>query len=52
VEYAPDVAVYQSPPLAASARGKFLAGPGEGLPLQSIDLRFEGVILVEGNLLW
>lgn len=29
-----------------------MAGPGEGLPLQSINLRFEGVILVEGDLLW
>lgn len=28
----------------------FLAGPGEGLPLQSISLHFEGVVRVEGTL--
>lgn len=52
LEYIPDDAVYQSPPLGASARGKYLAGPGEGFPLQAINLRFEGVVRVEGNLLW
>lgn len=52
VEYTPDETVYQAPPPSASSRGKFLAGPGEGLPLQSISLRFEGVVRVEGHLLW
>lgn len=29
----------------------FLAGPGEGLPLQPLSLHFEGVVRVEGTLL-
>lgn len=44
--------MYQAPLPTANARGKFLAGPGEGLPLHSINLRFEGVILVDGFPLW
>jgi hypothetical protein len=47
----PDATVYQSPSLVPSTRRNFLAGAGEGLPLQSLSLRFEGVIGVEGELL-
>ncbi|TCD70639.1 hypothetical protein EIP91_002358 [Steccherinum ochraceum] len=51
VEYDPDETPYRSPPLAPSAQRHFLAGPGEALPFQSISLRFEGVIRVEGHVL-
>lgn len=52
LEYSADETVYQSPSLVSSVRGKYLAGPGEGFPLQAVNLRFEGVIRVEGDLLW
>ncbi|KAF8898475.1 RIC1-domain-containing protein [Infundibulicybe gibba] len=42
VEYRPDEFSYQPPPLPAAQRN-FFAGPGEGLPLQSVGLYFEGV---------
>jgi len=51
VDYKPDETVYQCPPLPVSAQRTFLPGAGEGLPLQSIRLRFDGVIRVEGQLL-
>lgn len=51
VEYKPNEVVYQSPPLSPTAQRNFLPGPGEGLPLQSITLHFDGVIRVEGSLL-
>ncbi|KZP16760.1 RIC1-domain-containing protein [Athelia psychrophila] len=51
LEYSADETVYQSPSLVSSVRGKYLAGPGEGFPLQAVNLRFEGVIRVEGDLL-
>ncbi|KAH8100482.1 RIC1-domain-containing protein [Cristinia sonorae] len=51
VEYNSDETVYASPPLTPSAQRHFLPGPGEALPLQSISLRFDGVIRVEGQLL-
>ncbi|KAJ7630516.1 RIC1-domain-containing protein [Roridomyces roridus] len=35
----------------SSSRNYFLPGPGEGLPLQCVSLRFEGVIRVEGGLI-
>ncbi|KIK71385.1 hypothetical protein GYMLUDRAFT_331920 [Collybiopsis luxurians FD-317 M1] len=43
-------ATYQPPPLSSTAQRNFLAGPGEAFPLNSISLRFEGVIRVEGTL--
>ncbi|KAK0465224.1 RIC1-domain-containing protein [Desarmillaria tabescens] len=43
--------VYQPPILTAAAQRNFLAGPGEGLPLNPIGLHFEGVIRVEGTLI-
>ncbi|KAH7915124.1 RIC1-domain-containing protein [Hygrophoropsis aurantiaca] len=49
VDYMPDASVYQAPEIPPGAQRNFLAGPGEGLPLQSIGLAFEGVIKVEGN---
>lgn len=51
VEYKPDDLVYQVPTLAPQAQRNFLAGPGEGIPLQGVGLHFEGVIRIEGNLL-
>lgn len=51
VEHNPDETPYKSPPLAPSAQRHFLPGPGEALPFQSISLRFEGVIRVEGQVL-
>ncbi|KAG6837879.1 hypothetical protein H0H93_013032 [Arthromyces matolae] len=51
VEFRPEETVYRAPPLPPNAQRNFLAGPGEGLPFQSIVLRFEGVIRVEGTLL-
>ncbi|THH29722.1 hypothetical protein EUX98_g4465 [Antrodiella citrinella] len=51
VEYNPDETPYKSPPLAPSAQRHFLPGPGEALPFQSISLRFDGVIRIEGQVL-
>lgn len=51
VEYDPDETPYQPPPLAPSAQRHFLPGPGEALPFQSIRLRLEGVVRLEGKLL-
>lgn len=51
VEYKPDEVVYESTPLMPSAQRHFLPGAGEGLALQPIALRFEGVIRIEGHLL-
>jgi hypothetical protein len=50
VEHEADKSVYQTPFLSGSQRN-FLPGAGEGFPLQSVHLRFEGVIRVEGHLL-
>ncbi|KAF9015469.1 RIC1-domain-containing protein [Cyathus striatus] len=36
--------VYNSPVLPINAQRSFLAGPGEGVPLQAVGLHFEGVI--------
>ncbi|KAG6844277.1 hypothetical protein H0H87_008226 [Tephrocybe sp. NHM501043] len=51
VEFKPEETVYHAPPLPPNAQRNFLAGPGEGLPFQSIGLVFEGVVRVEGTLL-
>ncbi|TFK36804.1 RIC1-domain-containing protein [Crucibulum laeve] len=51
VEYKFDDIIYQNPPLPANAQRNFLAGTGEGLPLQGASLYFEGVVRVEGTLL-
>ncbi|EGO28420.1 hypothetical protein SERLADRAFT_445869 [Serpula lacrymans var. lacrymans S7.9] len=51
VDYIPDAPVYQAPAFGSNAQRNFLAGAGEGLPLQSLSLAFEGVIRVDGNLL-
>lgn len=51
VEHNPDETPYKSPPLAPSAQRHFLPGPGEALPFQSLSLRFEGVIRIEGQVL-
>ena len=39
------------PPLAPNAARHFLPGAGEALPFQSLGLRLEGVIKIEGTLL-
>ncbi|KAH9895558.1 RIC1-domain-containing protein [Epithele typhae] len=44
-------AAYQSPPLAPNAARHFLPGAGEALPFQSLCLRMEGVIRIDGSLL-
>ncbi|THU88454.1 RIC1-domain-containing protein [Dendrothele bispora CBS 962.96] len=51
VIYRPDEPVYRIPTLSASAQRSFLAGPGEGFPLNAVHLNFEGVVRVEGLLL-
>lgn len=51
VEYKPENLVYQLPTLPLNAQRSFMSGPGEGHPLQSTILHFEGVIRVEGTLL-
>ncbi|KZT22140.1 RIC1-domain-containing protein [Neolentinus lepideus HHB14362 ss-1] len=52
VEYDPDVEAYKSPPLASSAQRHFFPGPGEGLSLQGLALHLEGVVRIDGHLLW
>ena len=51
VEYVPDVSAYSPPEIAQGVQQNFLAGPGEGQPLQSLSLAFEGVIRTEGRVL-
>lgn len=51
VDCTPDVAVYQPPDIPLGVQRNFLAGPGEGLALQSLSLSFEGVIRAEGQVL-
>jgi hypothetical protein len=51
IVYHPEGSAYDSPPLPPSAQRNFLAGAGEGLPLQSMSLRFDGVIRIEGQLM-
>ncbi|KAI0963163.1 hypothetical protein AcW1_000322 [Taiwanofungus camphoratus] len=51
VDFHPDEAPYQSPPLAPTAQRHFLPGSGEALPLHSVSLHLEGVIRLEGTLL-
>lgn len=42
---------YECPPLPSTAQPHFQAGPGEGLPIFKVNLSFEGVIRVDGELL-
>ena len=51
MQYNPDRAPYGTDPTSPRVQKSFQPGPGEALPLQSILLRFEGVIRVEGGLL-
>ncbi|TEB39050.1 RIC1-domain-containing protein [Coprinellus micaceus] len=51
VEYKEDQLVCGAPNISLNAQRSFLAGPGEGLPMQAVVLHFEGVIRVEGELL-
>jgi hypothetical protein len=51
IEYKPDDVSYTSLPVPPNAKRNFLSGPGESLALQSISLKFDGVIKVEGSLL-
>lgn len=49
--YSPNETPYKFVPAASTTDRHFLPGPGEALPLQSVSLRFEGVIRIEGQLL-
>ena len=51
VDYNGEELPYQSPPLAPNAARHFLPGAGEALPFQSLSLRLDGVIRIEGTLL-
>ncbi|KAH0838539.1 RIC1-domain-containing protein [Lanmaoa asiatica] len=51
VDNIPDVGAYQPPDIPPGVQRNFLAGPGEGLLLQSLSLSFEGVIRAEGQVL-
>lgn len=51
VDHIPDVVAYQPPDIPPGVQRNFLAGPGEGLSLQSLSLSFEGVIRAEGQVL-
>ncbi|KAL4069425.1 RIC1-domain-containing protein [Scleroderma citrinum] len=51
VEYRPEVFAYDTPEIAQGVQRNFSAGPGEGQPLQSLSLAFEGVIRTEGRVL-
>ncbi|KAM5532186.1 hypothetical protein V8D89_014142 [Ganoderma adspersum] len=51
VDYNAEELPYQSPPLAPNAARHFLPGAGEALPFQSLSLRLDGVIRIEGTLL-
>ncbi|KAF8640739.1 hypothetical protein AX17_000390 [Amanita inopinata Kibby_2008] len=43
--------IYKPPTLPANTQRNVMPGPGEGLPMQSASLHFEGVVRVEGILL-
>ncbi|KIY51327.1 RIC1-domain-containing protein [Fistulina hepatica ATCC 64428] len=49
IEFQPERNVYETS--SVNSRRHFQAGPGEGLPLQGLSLRFEGVVKVQGKLL-
>ncbi|KAG9314607.1 RIC1-domain-containing protein [Chiua virens] len=51
VDHLPEAAVYRPPDIPTGVQRNFLAGPGEGLPLQALSLAFEGVIRAEGQVL-
>lgn len=51
IDYNAEELPYQSPPLAPNAARHFLPGAGEALPFQSLSLRLDGVIRIEGILL-
>ncbi|PIL29662.1 hypothetical protein GSI_08299 [Ganoderma sinense ZZ0214-1] len=51
VDYNAEELPYQSPPIAPNAARHFLPGAGEALPFQSLSLRLDGVIRLEGTLL-
>lgn len=50
-EYTADELVCSAPNVSVDAQRNFLAGPGEGMPMQAVKLHFEGVVRVEGELL-
>ena len=47
----PASAPYQASSLHSTAQRHFQNGPGEGAPLFAVNLGFEGVIRVDGELL-
>lgn len=51
VDYLPHAFAYEPPEVSPGAQRNFLSGPGEGQPLQSLSLAFEGVIRAEGKVL-
>ena len=40
------------PTTSTTTQRHFLAGPGEGHPLAGVKLRFEGVVRIEGQIIW
>jgi hypothetical protein len=51
VRHKEDETSYEVPSLPPNTQRNFLAGPGEGVPLQAVSLIFEGVVRIEGTLL-
>ncbi|KAF8592018.1 RIC1-domain-containing protein [Ramaria rubella] len=51
VEYSNALTPYRTPRLSAAAQQQFLPGPGEGPPIQSVSLQFEGVVRIDGGIL-
>ncbi|KAF8490724.1 RIC1-domain-containing protein [Gautieria morchelliformis] len=51
VEYSSASTPYRASRLSAAAQRQFLPGPGEGPPIQSVSLQFEGVVRIDGGIL-
>jgi hypothetical protein len=51
VEYSSASTPYRASQLSAAAQRQFLPGPGEGPPIQSVSLQFEGVVRIDGGIL-
>ena len=47
----PNERPYQTPAHSIGSQKDFLPGPGEGVPIPSLTLHFEGVINIQGTLL-
>ena len=51
VEHSPEETPYQDAARNSTLERHFLPGPGEGIPLPAISIKFEGIIPVDGGLL-